>query len=80
MRTYNKVADLRGSRGVSNKWVTAHEATIKKLEAYAKRRTRPSGRWPPSVTRSPRRSRTRRRSCPTSRRSGRTRSSPSRTA
>jgi TP901 family phage tail tape measure protein len=37
MQTYNKVADLRGSRGVSNKWVNAHEATIKKLEAYAKK-------------------------------------------
>jgi TP901 family phage tail tape measure protein len=37
MQTYNKVADLRGSKGVSNKWVKSHEATIKKLEAYAKR-------------------------------------------
>ncbi|MFG3287253.1 phage tail tape measure protein [Streptomyces sp. NPDC048179] len=37
MQTYNKVADLRGTKGVSNKWVDAHEKTIKKLEAYAKR-------------------------------------------
>ncbi|MET7781504.1 phage tail tape measure protein [Streptomyces mirabilis] len=33
--TYNRVADLRGSKGVSNKWIKAHEATIKRLEAYA---------------------------------------------
>ncbi|MHB9861985.1 hypothetical protein [Streptomyces sp. YIM S03343] len=37
MQTYNKVADLRGTKGVSNKWVNAHEAAIKKLEAYAKK-------------------------------------------
>jgi TP901 family phage tail tape measure protein len=37
MQTYNKVADLRGTKGVSNKWVTSHEKTIKKLEAYAKK-------------------------------------------
>jgi TP901 family phage tail tape measure protein len=37
IQTYNKVADLKGSKGVSNKWVRAHEATIKHLEAYAKR-------------------------------------------
>jgi TP901 family phage tail tape measure protein len=37
MQTYNKVADLKGTRGVSNKWVKSHEATIKKLEAYAKK-------------------------------------------
>ncbi|MFE9127105.1 phage tail tape measure protein [Streptomyces sp. NPDC007148] len=37
MQTYNKVADLRGTKGVSNKWVNSHEAAIKKLEAYAKK-------------------------------------------
>ncbi|QIY72050.1 phage tail tape measure protein [Streptomyces sp. RLB1-33] len=37
IQTYNKVADLKGSKGVSNKWVKSHEATIKHLEAYAKR-------------------------------------------
>ncbi|MFI1165658.1 phage tail tape measure protein [Streptomyces sp. NPDC020801] len=35
MQTYNRVADMRGTRGVSNKWVNAHEATIKRLERYA---------------------------------------------
>ncbi|MEU2859909.1 phage tail tape measure protein [Streptomyces mirabilis] len=35
METYNKVSDLRGSKGVSNKWVASHEATIRHLEAYA---------------------------------------------
>jgi TP901 family phage tail tape measure protein len=35
--TYNRVADLRGSKGVSNKWVNAHEATIRHLEDYARR-------------------------------------------
>jgi TP901 family phage tail tape measure protein len=35
MQTYNKVADLKGTRGVSNKWVKSHEATIKRLEKYA---------------------------------------------
>ncbi|MEU5477429.1 phage tail tape measure protein [Streptomyces mirabilis] len=40
METYNKVADLKGSKGVSNKWVRAHEATIKHLEAYAAREDR----------------------------------------
>ncbi|MFI5814854.1 phage tail tape measure protein [Streptomyces sp. NPDC051643] len=35
MQTYNKVSDLRGSKGVSNKWVSSHEATIKRLEKYA---------------------------------------------
>lgn len=35
--TYNRVADLRGSRGVSNKWVTSHERTIRNLESYAAR-------------------------------------------
>ncbi|MGW2936082.1 phage tail tape measure protein [Streptomyces sp. NPDC001156] len=34
-QTYNRVADLRGTKGVSNKWVAAHEATIKRLESYA---------------------------------------------
>ena len=33
--TYNKVADLKGHKGVSNKWVASHEKTIKHLEAYA---------------------------------------------
>jgi hypothetical protein len=37
IQTYNKVADLKGSKGVSNRWVKSHEATIKHLEAYAKR-------------------------------------------
>ncbi|MFE2832158.1 phage tail tape measure protein [Streptomyces mirabilis] len=37
IQTYNKVADLKGTKGVSNKWVRAHEATIKHLEAYAAR-------------------------------------------
>jgi TP901 family phage tail tape measure protein len=37
MQTYNKVSDLKGTHGVSNKWVKQHEASIKKLEAYAKR-------------------------------------------
>ena len=36
-QTYNKVADLKGTSGVSNKWVKSHEATIKRLEAYAKK-------------------------------------------
>jgi phage-related protein len=36
-QTYNRVADLKGTKGVSNKWVKQHEATIKRLEAYAKR-------------------------------------------
>ncbi|MFK0154624.1 phage tail tape measure protein [Streptomyces sp. NPDC090493] len=36
-QTYNKVADLRGTKGVSNKWVTSHEKTIKNLEDYAAR-------------------------------------------
>jgi TP901 family phage tail tape measure protein len=37
MQTYNKVSDLKGTRGVSNKWVKAHEHTIKRLEKYAKK-------------------------------------------
>lgn len=37
IQTYNKVADLKGTKGVSNKWVKSHEATIKRLEAYAAR-------------------------------------------
>lgn len=37
MQTYDKVADLKGKKGVSNKWVKTHEATIKRLEAYAKK-------------------------------------------
>ncbi|MFD7001194.1 hypothetical protein ACFWA5_34280 [Streptomyces mirabilis] len=37
IQTYNKVADLKGSKGVSNRWVKSHEAMIKHLEAYAKR-------------------------------------------
>jgi phage-related protein len=40
MQTFNKVADLKGSKGVSNKWVRAHEATIKHLEAYAAKEDR----------------------------------------
>lgn len=34
-QTYNRVADLKGHKGVSNKWVASHEKTIKHLEAYA---------------------------------------------
>ncbi|ELP67683.1 tail tape measure protein, TIGR01760 family [Streptomyces turgidiscabies Car8] len=34
IQAYNKVADLKGTKGVSNKWVKSHEATIKRLEAY----------------------------------------------
>ena len=37
MQTYNRVADMRGRRGVSNKWVASHEKTIRHLEAYAKK-------------------------------------------
>ncbi|MEU2426892.1 phage tail tape measure protein [Streptomyces sp. NPDC007851] len=40
IQTYNRVADLKGTKGVSNKWVKSHEATIKKLEAYAKKEDR----------------------------------------
>ncbi|MEV6833473.1 phage tail tape measure protein [Streptomyces sp. NPDC051133] len=42
-QTYNRVADLRGSGGrgrkgrAMNAWVTAHEHTIKRLEAYARK-------------------------------------------
>ncbi|MET9083741.1 phage tail tape measure protein [Streptomyces sp. NPDC004237] len=36
-QTYNRVADLRGTKGVSNKWVNQHEATIRHLEDYARR-------------------------------------------
>ncbi|MEU8968170.1 phage tail tape measure protein [Streptomyces monashensis] len=35
--TFNKVADLRGTRGVSNRWVNQHEATLRHLESYATR-------------------------------------------
>lgn len=37
IQTYNKVADLKGTKGVSNKWVKSREATIKRLEVYVKR-------------------------------------------
>ncbi|MFF7142234.1 phage tail tape measure protein [Streptomyces nodosus] len=40
MQTYNKVANLKGVKGkygASNAWVKSHEATIKRLEAYAKK-------------------------------------------
>jgi TP901 family phage tail tape measure protein len=37
IQTYNKVADLKGHKGVSNKWVKSHEKTVKHLEAYAKK-------------------------------------------
>ncbi|MEU0818969.1 phage tail tape measure protein [Streptomyces mirabilis] len=40
IETYNKVSDLRGHKGVSNKWVNAHEATIRHLEAYAAKEDR----------------------------------------
>lgn len=40
IQTYNKVADLKGSKGVSNKWVKSREATIKRLQEYAKREDR----------------------------------------
>lgn len=33
--TFNKVSDLRGTRGVSNRWVAEHERTVRHLEAYA---------------------------------------------
>jgi TP901 family phage tail tape measure protein len=36
-QTYNKVADMKGRKGVSNSWVKSHEKTIKRLEAYAKK-------------------------------------------
>lgn len=35
IQTYNKVADQRGKKGVSNKWVASHEKAIKRLESYA---------------------------------------------
>lgn len=38
--TYNRVSDLRGTRGVSNRWVSAHEATLLHLESYAAREDR----------------------------------------
>lgn len=34
---YNKVANLKGTKGVSNHWVASHEKTITHLEAYAKK-------------------------------------------
>jgi len=34
IQTYNKVADQRGHKGVSKRWVSSHERTIKRLEAY----------------------------------------------
>ncbi|XUL89729.1 phage tail tape measure protein [Streptomyces galilaeus] len=37
IQTYNKVADQKGKKGVSNKWVASHEKTVKRLEAYAHR-------------------------------------------
>ncbi|MEU1372027.1 hypothetical protein ABZ454_38975, partial [Streptomyces sp. NPDC005803] len=37
MQTYNKVADLKGTKGVSNSWVKAQEKTIKRLQAYAQK-------------------------------------------
>ncbi|MEW2301970.1 phage tail tape measure protein [Streptomyces sp. NPDC006655] len=37
IQTYNKVADLKGTKGVSNRWVKSHEATLKKLEANVKK-------------------------------------------
>lgn len=37
MQTYNMVADQKGKKGVKNSWVKSHEATIKRLETYAKR-------------------------------------------
>lgn len=35
IQTYNKVADQKGKKGVSNAWVRSHEKTVKRLEAYA---------------------------------------------
>jgi TP901 family phage tail tape measure protein len=35
IQTYNKVADQKGHKGVSNKWVASHEKAIKRLESYA---------------------------------------------
>ncbi|MFI2202664.1 phage tail tape measure protein [Streptomyces sp. NPDC020192] len=40
METYNRVSDLRGTRGVSNRWVNAHEATLRHLESYVGREDR----------------------------------------
>jgi TP901 family phage tail tape measure protein len=40
IQAYNKVADQRGKKGVSNKWVNSHEKTVKRLEAYAAREDR----------------------------------------
>ncbi|MFI5880792.1 phage tail tape measure protein [Streptomyces sp. NPDC051554] len=36
-QTYNRVADLKGTKGVSNKWVKSHEKTLKRLESYARK-------------------------------------------
>lgn len=40
IQTYNKVADQRGHKGVSRHWVSSHEKTIKRLEAYAHKEDR----------------------------------------
>jgi TP901 family phage tail tape measure protein len=37
IQTYNKVADQKGHKGVSNRWVKSHEATLKHLEAYVRK-------------------------------------------
>ncbi|MFF1597694.1 phage tail tape measure protein [Streptomyces mirabilis] len=37
MQTYNKVADLKGHKGVSNHWVSSHESAIKHLETYVRK-------------------------------------------
>jgi TP901 family phage tail tape measure protein len=37
MQAYNKVADMKGHKGVSNSWVRSHESAIKHLESYVKK-------------------------------------------
>ncbi|MCX5239838.1 phage tail tape measure protein [Streptomyces prunicolor] len=36
-QTYNRVADLKGTKGVSSRWVKSHEKTLKRLESYARK-------------------------------------------
>lgn len=40
METFNKIADQKGHKGVSNRWVASHEATLRHLEAYAAKEDR----------------------------------------
>ncbi|MEW2302577.1 phage tail tape measure protein [Streptomyces sp. NPDC006655] len=37
MNAYNAVADQKGRKGVSNRWVAQHEAAIKHLETYVRK-------------------------------------------